>query len=213
MKINKMTDYDLAGQAGAHPRGSERADAGRRGHAAMRASARRCRRSGSPWTSGRACARDVASRAARGGQVRGGVLAGAGRQAAVRAARHSGAAEARLARRRRRPSRARSCCSRTCASTRARRRTPTSLAHEDGGALRRVRHGRVRHGAPRRGEHARRRALRAHRLRGPAAGQRADALETRAREAGAAAGRDRRRAPRCRPSSPCSSRCSRRSTS
>ena len=62
-----------------------------------------------------------------------------------------------------------------------------------GRALRRLRDGRVRHRASRGSEHARRRALRQGRVRRPAAGGRADALETRAREAEAAAGRDRRR--------------------
>ena len=64
---------------------------------------------------------------------------------------------------------------------------------ENGGALRHLRHGRLRHRASRGGEHARRREVRADRLRRAAAGQRIDGAGDGAREAGAAAARDRRR--------------------
>ncbi len=68
-----------------------------------------------------------------------------------------------------------------------------ALARRMAGAVRRVRHGCLRHRASGRGQHPRRGELRASGLRGAAAGGRARGARARAREAGAAAGGDRRR--------------------
>ena len=126
-----MTSLDLSRQAGADPRGSERPGQGRRGHAAMRGSARRCRPSSRRSTrKAHACCSCRTS-------------AGPRRASSPRSSR-SRRSRKRLTQLLGVPvplkrdwldgvdgrARARWCCSRTCASTRARRRTPTTLARK-----------------------------------------------------------------------------------
>ncbi len=147
-----------------------------------------------------------------GGQYDRSAVAGAGGGAPLGPARQAGAAAQGLARRRRLPAGQRGAV-RERALQQGREAGQRAAGAAHGGAVRSVRHGRLRHGASRRGQHPRGSALRAGGLRGTRCwwgSWRRWSARCRSRPGRWWRSSAARRSP---PSSRCSSRCWRKSTS